>query len=480
MSRARLAVAACLLLAGAAAGSAGAQPAKLALPSAKDGPLGPREAEPPIVEVLTFGVGDRIFEKYGHAAVCLRYHDPRNPPICFNYGVTSFGDGPILIWRFLRSAQRFWAEPTAWGEPWAGGAGRPRGMIGFYTWEDRDIWSQRLPLTGAEARAIETRIWDSLREDRRYYFYDHFYDNCTTRLRDMIDEVTGGKLRAGTDAPYPLTFRELGRRGLAELPPLLVLSDFVMGRQLEDTPTVWDAMFHPDVLRRELELRLGAAPVLVYQRRGAPFPTDGSSGRLQMLAIGLVLALPLLVARGLGRLAHRAARRLGLGAAAVALVRGLLFALGGVLLWLGWTTGAAAVSGVGVLLVLGAIAMSERAALIFATVHLVVWGLVVWTLVAISSIPGVRWNEVVLVLVPFDVVLPFLGEARRRRYAAIRVAGLLLVSALRAAGVLVQPLWVPILVAFMPLAVIAFDLPRALWSERCERRAAPDGGTVAP
>lgn len=462
-----------VLLLCAAAGLAGAQPARLAV----DAPLGPREAEPPIVEVLTFGVGERIFEKYGHAAICLRYHDPRNRPVCFNYGVTSFGDGPILIWRFLRSAQRFWAEPTAWGEPWAEGHGRPRGMIGFYTWEDRDIWSQRLSLTGEQARAIETRVWDSLREDRRYYYYDHFYDNCTTRLRDMIDEVVGGKLRAGSDVTYPMTFRELGRRGLAELPPLLVLSDFVMGRQLEDTPTLWDAMFHPDVLRRAIELRLGAEPRLVYRRRGPPFPVDGPSGRLPMLAIGLLFALPLLVARGLSRLVHRACRGLGLPDWAVPLAGGMSLALGGVCLWIGWTTGAWVVIGLGALLVLGVIAMSERAALIFATSHLVLWGVVVYALVALSSIPGVRWNEVVLVLMPFDLALPFLGEARRRRYAQLRIAGLMGVSVLRAAGVLVQPLWVPILVAFMPLAVLAFDLPRVLFGER---RAGADDATVGP
>src|SRR6185436_9061145 len=41
-------------------------------------PLGPREAEPPEIELLTFGVGDRLFERWGHGAICLRYHDPRN------------------------------------------------------------------------------------------------------------------------------------------------------------------------------------------------------------------------------------------------------------------------------------------------------------------------------------------------------------------------------------------------------------------
>jgi hypothetical protein len=272
-----------------------------------------------------------------------------------------------------------------------------------------------------------------------------------------------------------MTFRELGRRGLAGLPPLLVLSDFMMGRQLEDTPTVWDAMFHPDELRRALEVRLGAVPRLIYQRQGPSFPTEGSSGRLPMLAIGLVFALPLLVARGLSQLVRRVAARLGLGRAAVALIGGMSIALGGVCLWIGWTTGAPVVMALGVLLVLGVIATSERAALIFATSHLVLWGAAIYTLVTISPIPGVRWNEVVLVLMPFDLVLPLLGGARRRRYAQLRIAGLMLVSVLRGVGVLVQPLWVPILVAFMPLAVVAFDLPAVLFGER---RAGADDATV--
>ena len=49
------------------------------------------------------------------------------------------------------------------------------------------------------------------------------------------------------------------------------------------------------------------------------------------------------------------------------------------------------------------------------------------SLVILSAIPGLRWNEVVFVLIPFDVLLPFLGVERRRRYARFRLAGLFLV-----------------------------------------------------
>ena len=49
--------------------------------------------------------------------------------------------------------------------------------------------------------------------------------------------------------------------------------------------------------------------------------------------------------------------------------------------------------------------LDSRAALVWATLYLTLWGLVVWSLAIVSSIPGVRWNENLLVLVPLDIVL---------------------------------------------------------------------------
>src|SRR5206468_2115499 len=123
---------------------------------------------------------------------------------------------------FLRTEQRFWVEPESW-----------TALTEFYKWEDRDIHMQVLPLAPAQARKIERRLLHDIKFENRYYYYDHFFDNCTTRLRDMIDDATGGKLRDGSGVAYPLTFRQIGMRGLAGLPPLVVLTDFVIGRQAD-------------------------------------------------------------------------------------------------------------------------------------------------------------------------------------------------------------------------------------------------------
>lgn len=347
-------------------------------------------ATAPVIELYTFGRGELIFEKFGHTALCINYNEDGRETVCFNYGVTDFNEGPTMIWGFLRSVQKFWVDPESWSD-----------MIGFYQDEDRDIYEQVLPLSPEQARAIERELLTSLDEANRYYHYDHFFNNCTTRLRDMIDRASGGALHAGSDKPYPLTFRQIGERGLAGLPQLFAIADFVVGRQADDTPTLWQAMFHPDVLRQHVTTSLGVQPRIVYKRHAEPFPTTGPSWRWQMLAIALVFTLPLLVATW---------RRRG-----------------------------------------------ERIALAWATLYLTLWGLIVWTLVLVSSIPGVRWNENVFVLMPLDIALPFLSLERRRQYARVRVAGLLLVSALAAAGVFQQPLWIPLLSALLPLAIVALD-----------------------
>ena len=69
-------------------------------------------------------------------------------------------------------------------------------MIAAYHELGRTITLQRLDLTPAQAAALRDFVqWNSL-DENKYYRYDYFRDNCSTRLRDAIDRVLGGALRA--------------------------------------------------------------------------------------------------------------------------------------------------------------------------------------------------------------------------------------------------------------------------------------------
>lgn len=283
-------------------------------------------------------------------------------------------------------------------------------MIRDYRAADRTLWRQVLPLQPAQAHKLDALLRENAREENRYYQYHHYHDNCSSRVRDLIDDATGGALSAASGRPLP-TYRELSRTGYADNLALLLVSDVLLGRAADEHPTVYQGMFLPDVLRTEVERQLGAAPSVVYERRGPPFPSDpGMGGRWLWVALALVFAVPAALARRVRR---------------------------------------------------------QRLALAAAVFPLAFLGLLLWFLAAASSLPELRWNEVLLVFVPFDAALPFLRPAWRARYAAIRAGELLLVGLLLAVGLLHQPLWLLLLMPLLPMLLIA--LPRRALS----REAAP-------
>jgi hypothetical protein len=378
-------------------------------------PAAPGDA--PIVELYTMGQGDLMFEKFGHAALCIRY--PREPrrTRCYNYGSTDFDSVVPLFWGFLRGRSNFWVSVSSRGS-----------MLEHYREADRSIWRQVLELGPVRAAALADALADDSREENRYYDYHHYRDNCSTRLRDHLDRATGGLLSAAAREPSRHgTYREISRRGFAGDTGILLASDLILGREADRRPDNYQAMFLPDVLRAEVEARLGARPVLVFTRRGPPFPSDpGLGGRWVWLLFAALLAAPLALSR---------------------------------LVWRG---------------------RGERAAIAAAVVPLALLGLVLWTLVIVSPLPEVRWNEVLLVFMPWDLVLVFGGPELRRRYARARAGELILVSLLRAAGLLHQPLWllIPVPLGVMLLVATARRAPaEAKTAVGAETATAPVAGS---
>src|SRR5690606_633332 len=92
----------------------------------------------------------------------------------------------------------------------------------------------------------------------------------------------------------------------------------------------------------------------------------------------------------------------------------------------------------------------ERTGLALSVLPIGVFALVIWFVAIVSPQPELRFNEALFVFMPTDLILPFLRPAARRGYSRARVAFLALLSLLLALGVLVQPLWLPILIVMIP------------------------------
>ncbi len=239
--------------------------------------------EAPMIDLYTMGIGDHFTEKFGHAALCVRYPNHPNSDICYNYGTTDFQDPVGMGWGFVRGRSKFWVSTQA-----------PPTMLGLYVHRDRDVWVQELQLPEAQARAIAAQLeFDSL-EENRYYHYHHFNNNCATRLRDILDRNTNGALKRGTESEIAPSFRDFGREGFASMPMLGLATDYVLGRIGDKHPSEYDAMFLPRILRAAVQERYGAVPIVVYQRKGPDFDTNPGNGRLYIFLLSVLLACPLL------------------------------------------------------------------------------------------------------------------------------------------------------------------------------------------
>lgn len=206
------------------------------------------------VSLLTFGQGTAVFERFGHNAI--RIHDPLIAlDISWNWGMFSF-DEPNFLGRFLSGTSRYWVE----------GFGTVP-LLAYYQEHDRHTVEQVLNLTAAQKLELLRFVrWNEL-EENKYYAYDYFRDNCSTRVRDALDRVLGGTLkRAWSDSLSTYTFRSEALR-LTEGTPLSRLGiDIALGPPADRRMTAWEEMYVPMRLRDRIR------GITVPGADGAPVP----------------------------------------------------------------------------------------------------------------------------------------------------------------------------------------------------------------
>ena len=339
----------------------------------------------PVIELVTMGVGSLIWERHGHIALCVRYADPHTDA-CYNYGVGDFHHPGEMAWGFFRATGAFWVAKSS-----------PADMLSIYQYADRTIWVQPLPLTAAQKQQVIAKLEHDILPENRNYAYDHFWDNCTTRVRDVINDAVGGKLAAMKEPTDGRTFRDLAREGFYGMTVPLLVTDVAMGRATDRVPTYWERMFPPQYLREAVAKLWNIEPIAIYTRHGEPPSTDDASGRGWFVLLILILTAPAWLTRLLGKL--------------------------------------------------------PRTGLAVSVIPYVLLGSALTFLAIISPLRYIRWNELCLVLFPLDILLLVLPVARRRGYALVRLAMLAVILVLSVVGVVGQPVLVPLLWAAIPLAV---------------------------
>ena len=225
------------LLALAVAASALATPAARAAGELLP-PWGRGESQAPDVDVFytLFGPGDDVASWWGHAA--LGVEDARTGEArLYNYGNFSFDEK--MLARYAMGRLEFWVADAP-VQPY----------LRFYTRMDREVRVLHLNLAPEAKLRMANHLAQNVLPANRDYLYDHYRDNCSTRLRDAVDVGLDGRFKTFLAAPGRMTLREHTRRYTAVNPAMSVLLDFAMNDTIDQPITRWDEAFLPDELER--------------------------------------------------------------------------------------------------------------------------------------------------------------------------------------------------------------------------------------
>ena len=190
------------------------------------------------VTLVTCGPGEELYEAFGHTAI--RVHDPNlNFDVVFNYGTFDFNQ-PNFYYNFVTGRSMYMLATNRYSN-----------FVRAYQYYNRSVREQYLDLTMEQKQnLIDKLMWNALLENREY-LYDYFFDNCSTRPRDILIEALEGVIEFDT------TFLPSERLSIRELTDLYITDeqpwgdlgiDLCLGTHIDQPATAMQYMYLPEKL----------------------------------------------------------------------------------------------------------------------------------------------------------------------------------------------------------------------------------------
>ncbi len=147
------------------------------------------------IYILTCSPGADLYSVFGHTAIMVK---TPTTDFVYNYGTFDFNTDNFYV-KFARGQLPYKVAKEEFGYFQYG-----------YIREQRQIWAQRLNFTSKQKTTLIDLLEVNVLPENALYKYDFFYDNCATRIRDIIDEATGNTVDWGkANKANGSTFRQM-------------------------------------------------------------------------------------------------------------------------------------------------------------------------------------------------------------------------------------------------------------------------------
>ena len=180
-----------------------------------------------------------VYAFFGHTAIRVQ-DDSTGVDAVFNYGYFDSSQ-PYFIYNFVRGKTDYIL-----------GVDTFQGFINEYGYRGQQVVEQELNLSPEEKQQLYDALFINALSEYRGYRYNYFYDNCTTRPRDLIEKYTNGRIQ------YPPTasnqsYRDLVHECVDGYPWVRFGIDLLIGNQADSTIDVRTKMFIPAYLMDSFE-----------------------------------------------------------------------------------------------------------------------------------------------------------------------------------------------------------------------------------
>lgn len=188
------------------------------------------------ISVLTIGQGSDLSDVFGHSAFRIKDR-ANNLDITYGYGRYDF-DAPNFILKFARGKLNYLIEKRKFKD-----------FFENYRYFDRTIEEQKLNITLEQKQQLYDFLINNYKPENRRYLYDFFYDNCATRIRDVVNTITNQTLKF---APLEnkKTFRQLIHENVRKNTWGSFGIDIALGSVIDKTATSKELLFLPKYVNK--------------------------------------------------------------------------------------------------------------------------------------------------------------------------------------------------------------------------------------
>jgi hypothetical protein len=193
------------------------------------------------VKIIVIGPGDELYFWWGHLGLIIE-DELSGTSKFYDYGVFSF-DNKNFFLNFAFGRLLYTSTASNTGD-----------ILRRYIETNRDITVYTLNLSAKQKESIMRTAERNILPEYRDYLYNHFSDNCVTRITNLLDDALGGQLyeMAGS-TPGRFTLRQHVRRHTYFSPFWDWLLNFLMGQSIDSPSTVKQEMFLPSEVGRVLQ-----------------------------------------------------------------------------------------------------------------------------------------------------------------------------------------------------------------------------------